>query len=100
MRAEPWIEAASGCRLQAAPAGGFGAALGSGGMGSTRGVPAQARIIYALAVLAGVWFILPRAWFALRTLRPDMNLLMTLATCGAMVIGEPSTIPCSTPPGE
>jgi Cd2+/Zn2+-exporting ATPase len=112
MRAEPWIEAAdmssrrrrgttrtvltmasglltaAGFGLQAALAGGLGAALGSGGLGSTRGVPAQARIIYALAVLAGVWFILPRAWFALRTLRPDMNLLMTLAACGAMAIGE------------
>ena len=112
MRAEPWIEAADGLSrrrsgttravltvasglltavgfgLEAALAGGLGAALGSGGLGSTHGVPAQARIIYALAVLAGVWFILPRAWFALRTLRPDMNLLMTLAACGAMVIGE------------
>jgi Cd2+/Zn2+-exporting ATPase len=112
MRAEPWIEAAVGASPRrrgttrtvltvasglltaggfawhAALAGGIGAALGSEGMGSTHGVPTQAQVIYALAVLAGVWFILPRAWFAIRTLRPDMNLLMTLAACGAMVIGE------------
>ena len=112
MRAEPWIETADGSSPRrrgttrtvltvasglltaagfawhAALAGGIGAALGSEGMGSTHGVPAQAQVVYALAVLTGVWFILPRAWFAIRTLRPDMNLLMTLAACGAMVIGE------------
>jgi len=112
MRAEPWMAAADGERPRrrgairtvltvasglltaagfawhAALAGGIGAALGSEGLGSTDGVPAPAQIVYALAVLAGVWFILPRAWFAIRTRRPDMNLLMTLAASGAMIIGE------------
>ncbi len=112
MRAEPWIAAdegerprrrgtirtvltvasglltAAGFGFHAALAGSLSAAVGSEGVGLTHGVPVPARIIYALAVLAGVWFILPRAWLALRALRPDMNLLMTLAACGAMVIGE------------
>ena len=112
MRAEPWVESAvgpsprrpgatrtvltvvsglltaAGFAWHAALTGSIGAALGAEGVGSTDGVPAQARVVYALAVLTGVWFILPRAWFAIRTLRPDMNLLMTLAACGAMVIGE------------
>ena len=112
MGAEPWLEApdassprrrgttrtvltvasglltAAGFGFHAALAGSLSAAVGSEGVGLTHGVPVPARIIYALAVLAGVWFILPRAWLALRALRPDMNLLMTLAACGAMVIGE------------
>jgi Zn2+/Cd2+-exporting ATPase len=112
MRAEPWVDAAdlssprrrgstrtaftvasgiltaAGFGVHAALAGSIGAALSSEGLGSTHAVPAPSQVIYALAVLAGVWFILPRAWFAIRTLRPDMNLLMTLAAGGAMVIGE------------
>ena len=41
-------------------------------------------LIYVGAVLAGGWFVFPRAWFALRTIRPDMNLLMVIAVLGAM----------------
>ena len=32
--------------------------------------------------------VLPKAWYALRTLRPDMNLLMVVAVLGAIAIGE------------
>lgn len=46
------------------------------------------RFIYLLATVAGVWFVLPKAWYSLRILRPDMNLLMTLAVLGAIAIGE------------
>jgi Zn2+/Cd2+-exporting ATPase len=41
-------------------------------------------LVYMGAVLAGGWFVLPRAWFALRSIRPDMNLLMVIAVLGAM----------------
>lgn len=44
--------------------------------------------IYAGAVLAGGWFVFPRAWFALRSFRPDMNLLMVVAVLGAMGLGQ------------
>jgi len=43
---------------------------------------------YGTAVLAGGWFIAPKAWLAARRLRPDMNLLMTIAVIGAMIIGQ------------
>ncbi|MDR0352362.1 MAG: cadmium-translocating P-type ATPase [Opitutaceae bacterium] len=40
------------------------------------------------AMLSGGWFLLPKAWAAMRRLRPDINLLVVLAAIGASVIGE------------
>ena len=112
MRAELWVDdapggrarrggvsrsvltAASGCLtalgfgLHLALAGSVSSVLGSEGAGLRHAVPGAVQVTYAFAIVAGVWFILPRAWFAFRTLRPDMNLLMTIAVCGALVIGE------------
>ncbi|MGH9459965.1 MAG: heavy metal translocating P-type ATPase [Vicinamibacteria bacterium] len=62
--------------------------LGSEGMGRAHAVPIQARLLYLLAVIAGIYYVIPKAWFALRRARPDMNLLMTIAVCGAVAIGE------------
>jgi Cd2+/Zn2+-exporting ATPase len=69
-------------------AGSFAEAVGSEGAGLAAPVPLVARVIYTLALLAGVWTVLPKAWFSLRRLRPDMNLLMTIAVLGAIGIGE------------
>ena len=46
------------------------------------------RPLFAVAALLGGWFILPKAWFSARHLRPDMNFLMTVAVCGAIAIGD------------
>ena len=62
--------------------------LGSEGLGQSHVIPLAVRAIYALAVVAGVYLVLPKAWFSLRRQRPDMNLLMTIAVCGAVGIGE------------
>lgn len=62
---------------------GLRAAISEGGT-----VPLSARVLYLAAVICGIWFVLPKAWFALRRLRPDMNLLMTIAVVGAAAIGE------------
>jgi Cd2+/Zn2+-exporting ATPase len=78
----------AGFATHAVLAGGVRAAIGSEGMGLAHGVPVAARIFYALAILAGTWTVAPKAWFSLRRLRPDMNLLMTLAVLGAVAIGE------------
>lgn len=44
--------------------------------------------LYLIAVVSGAYFFAPRAWFALRTLRADMNLLMLIAATGALALGE------------
>lgn len=56
--------------------------------GAETGMPLSARIAYLLAVVCGAWFIAPRAVRSARTFRPDMNLLMTVAVTGAILIGE------------
>ncbi|MBU1692966.1 MAG: cation-translocating P-type ATPase [Verrucomicrobia bacterium] len=50
--------------------------------------PPVARALYAAAILAAGWHVAPRAWASARRLRPDMNLLMTLAVLGAAAIGQ------------
>jgi len=48
----------------------------------------QAIFLYASATFFGGFFILPKGLFALKQLRPDMNLLMLIAVTGALCIGE------------
>lgn len=43
---------------------------------------------FALATLAGGLLVFPAAWKALLRRRLDMNVLMTVAVCGAWIIGE------------
>jgi Cd2+/Zn2+-exporting ATPase len=43
---------------------------------------------FGLAIVAGGWFIAPKAFGALRRRSLDMNVLMTVAVAGAMAIGE------------
>ena len=51
-------------------------------------VPPASIVLYSLSIVAGIWYVLPKAWSSLRALRPDMNLLMTIAVIGAILIGE------------
>ena len=69
-------------------AGGLHEAIGSEGMGAQRQIPLLARSLFGLGILSGAWFVLPRAWLALRRLQPDMNLLMTFSVVGAATIGD------------
>lgn len=110
MRAEPWIEArepesghswssrdalvvasglgtAVGFGVHVAMAG-LAAAVGSEGAGLAEVVPWPARLAYVVGIAAGLWVVAPKAWYALRGLRPDMNLLMTIAVAGAVALGE------------
>lgn len=52
-------------------------------------LPPAATIAAAVGgMAAGGWFLLPKAWRALRRLRPDINLLVVIAAIGASIIGE------------
>lgn len=79
----------AGLVAHAVAEGSLRSAFGSEGLGgAAEAVPAAAKSLYAAALVAGVWQVLPKAWHALRRLRPDMNLLMTAAVIGAVAIGE------------
>uniref|UniRef100_B8DMQ3 P-type Zn(2+) transporter n=1 Tax=Nitratidesulfovibrio vulgaris (strain DSM 19637 / Miyazaki F) TaxID=883 RepID=B8DMQ3_NITV9 len=53
------------------------------------GVPhAATLVLWLAAAVAGAWRVLPRAVHAVRSLRPDMNLLMVTAVIGAAAIGQ------------
>lgn len=50
--------------------------------------PTASVALYATAMAAGWWFILPKAFRSALKLRPDMNVLMTIAAIGAIAIEE------------
>jgi len=69
-------------------AGSVMGALGSEGLGISEAVPTIAAFLYTVSIVAGAWYVVPKAWFAARHARPDMNVLMTIAVAGAVGIGE------------
>lgn len=73
--------------------GGFAVQVAANGLHAAMGgaeiaPPAIAIALYLAGTVAGGWRVLPKAWFAARSLRPDMNLLMVVAVMGALGIGE------------
>ncbi|MBJ7449174.1 MAG: heavy metal translocating P-type ATPase [Parachlamydiales bacterium] len=56
--------------------------------GDAQALPSTAIVFYLLAIFVGCWNIMPKAFSALRSLRPDMNLLMTIAVLGAIAINQ------------
>lgn len=69
-------------------AGGLGQALQLFGGHDGAAMPIPEIAAYALAIGFGVRFVLPKAWFAAKRLRPDINLLMVIAVAGAIGISE------------
>lgn len=47
-----------------------------------------ADVAFAIGIVAGGWFVVPKAWRAIRRKSLDMNVLMTLAVMGALAIHE------------
>lgn len=91
-RVQSWLTTASGVftalgfAVHAWLGGGVIAAFEAGehALGST---PLPSVILYTLAVLLAARYVAPKAWLAAKRLRPDMNLLMTVAVAGAIGIG-------------
>jgi Cd2+/Zn2+-exporting ATPase len=74
-----------GFGLHVALTGSFSAALKEG---SAANAPLAAITAYLLAIALGGRFVVVKAWYAAQRLRPDMNLLMTIAVAGAIGIGD------------
>ncbi len=55
---------------------------------SPQNMPLAEKIAYGLAIILGVRHVIVKAFYALKRLRADMNLLMLVAIIGAMVINE------------
>jgi len=51
-------------------------------------VPLASCVLYSIGIVAGLFMVLPKAWRSLFSMRPDMNLLMSVAVVGAILIGE------------
>ena len=68
--------------------GGVTAAIGESAPQAVHTISLAAMFFYGIALVAGTWTFIPKAWIAARRLRPDMNLLMVVAVCGAMFLGE------------
>ena len=78
----------AGFIVHAVAAGGVLRAVGTEGQAGVHELPLLSKALYLIAIITGSWFVVPKAWLALRRLRPDMNFLMTLAVVGAIGIGE------------
>ena len=77
-----------GFALHIALEGGFRPVLQLLGSHAESSMPWPEIAAYVAAALLGARFVIVKAWFSARNLRPDMHLLMTVAVIGAMVIGE------------
>ena len=66
---------------------GFLALIGSG-TSRTAMLPFASWLLYLGAIVSGAWYVVPKALYALRTVRPDMHVLMLVAVAGAMVLDD------------
>ncbi|WP_192484104.1 MULTISPECIES: heavy metal translocating P-type ATPase [Cysteiniphilum] len=62
------------------------ALIGEHGMATAQ--PVSSIVFYVLALIIGGFFIYPKAWAALKRMRPDINLLMSIAVIGAICLGQ------------
>ncbi|MEP0814770.1 MAG: heavy metal translocating P-type ATPase, partial [bacterium] len=63
-------------------------ALTGGFGGEGHEYPAPAVAFYSLSVAFSYWYVARKAWSSLLRMRPDMNLLMSVAVVGAAALGD------------
>jgi len=63
-------------------------ALAGGTASGASTLPFASQLLYLGAIVSGAWYVVPKALYAARSLRPDMYVLMLVAVCGAMALGE------------
>jgi Cd2+/Zn2+-exporting ATPase len=68
--------------------GSWFAAFGLEEAASSDAVPLISKICYCIAIICGSWRVAPKAWLSVKRFMPDMNLLMTMAVLGAVIIGQ------------
>ena len=93
-RVQAWLTTLSGMSvlvgfaLHVWAAGGFADAfrLLAGHDGQSTPVPEM--VAYGLAIAFGARYVVVKAWYAARALRPDIHLLMVIAVTGAIAIGQ------------
>jgi Zn2+/Cd2+-exporting ATPase len=51
-------------------------------------IPTLSKIFYLFSIFIGIWRVFPKAYFAVRQIRPDINLLIIIAILGAIGIGQ------------
>jgi len=93
-RVQAWLTTLSGLSVLAGLAlhvwlaGGFAEALRLFAGHDGQEMPMAETVAYVLAIGFGGRYVVVKAWYAARALRPDMNLLMVIAVTGAAAIGE------------
>lgn len=69
-------------------AGGLAEAVRLLGTHAGQAMPWPEIAAYSAAIVFSGRFVIVKAWYSAKSLRPDMNLLMTVAVIGAIAIGE------------
>ncbi len=82
------LSVAAGFAIHVWLAGGLGGGLQLLAGHDGKAIPLPEVIAYAFAVAFGIRFVIVKAWYAARSLRADMNLLMVVAVAGAIAIGQ------------
>ncbi len=78
----------AGILYHIADAGGLAAGLRLFAGHDAASLPLPEVLLYAAAIAFGIRYVVVKAWFAARSLRADMNLLMVVAVSGAIVIDQ------------
>jgi Cd2+/Zn2+-exporting ATPase len=76
------------CVVHGISAPSWSVAFGLETLDATTHLPLASRLLYIASLIFSGWFVVPKAWLALRRLTADINILMCIAAVGAVAIGQ------------